>query len=969
MSDPLSVAASAAGLVSLGLTVVGGIAQYADALKGRTEELRSVNRRNEMLQRTIILIDGIKSRFQQLPQQPQQSSLDNVNKSIKACKAELLTLKRLVVELNGCPDPHSWKDKLKNTGKKMSYAFDRSKLEQLAMTLDHTIQTLQLALQALGLDSSRLQLDKLETIETTSTETASDVKKLQSDFASLNVPIRSLLPAVLDGLDQMEGRLSTSIEAVQMDEREGRLLAQQEFKRELVGFESRMVTLLESRRAPLFNHLVSKPAAYREFIEEMSNFQIVATTDRNGSPEDKRLTTLSRHQICCCRRGRRIEKREIRFGLFGIYRETDGRPHQTYCPLSQAELTAEWSAKSGVRFYGLVRLMKVVLNVSFDRTFGSGGNSINLGVPANTYDISGMSPLGFVKPSDCVDDFRVVQILLEAQTDISPAWMRDVAIDHGLVNTKPVPLRSARLAEAYECGPLTMAILADDAPKVVDLITRYPKALQEENLMGHTPLHFAARKPHMLVLILSTADYCTLSKGDPDKHTLLDHALEASQDFCRNRLSDLVDHSDCHCLKSFDMILEAALEFPGTLLSRNLPFLCRDMARVCGERALSNYAKYMRKSCDRLILDTLQALERVGINSSAASLIPLPRAYEAGIIETMHESGTEDSSLADRWHTFQRLYDFYQEMELTEVLFSQGFTQVDAFADNKLPLIACSYELQFGQWLIDHGADPYRHLYKASDTSGTDIRVGVVSAHYASFFLGHKMSNRSAGKYKPGGEAFARYFRSLSSREFTDQCSCACSNTGCTQFVYLLKGFSAWFAGRYPRNKLMRCGNNGLDGVSNTPSMPYGCHSFCLKHPLRSGAEEVRWRPFPGDTIEIQDEEKVLLQELELHVEEFENKFRRICKANKIASPSSPRITPQRPQRTEVHADCESSDDGWETEDSEAESDREVTDPFKQFWVQYWNVRMEEIRDQIGKKKLSEEERRAAEASGVVWDR
>lgn len=151
MSDPLSVAASAAGLVSLGLTVVGGIAQYADALKGRTEELRSVNRRNEMLQRTIILIDGIKSRFQQLPQQPQQSSLDNVNKSIKACKAELLTLKRLVVELNGCPDPHSWKDKLKNTGKKMSYAFDRSKLEQLAMTLDHTIQTLQLALQALGL--------------------------------------------------------------------------------------------------------------------------------------------------------------------------------------------------------------------------------------------------------------------------------------------------------------------------------------------------------------------------------------------------------------------------------------------------------------------------------------------------------------------------------------------------------------------------------------------------------------------------------------------------------------------------------------------------------------------------------------------------------------------------------------------------------------------------------------------------
>ncbi|KAK7990075.1 hypothetical protein PG989_010390 [Apiospora arundinis] len=152
MADPLSIAASAAGLVSLGLTVTGGVAKYADALKCRTEDLASVRQRNQSLRTTIRFIDGVKSQLQsQLSHQQSPTSLTAVDDSIKACKAELVKLESLMVELSGCSSTTSWRSKLKNTGKKLTYAFDRSKVDQLATRLDHTIQVLQLALDGLGL--------------------------------------------------------------------------------------------------------------------------------------------------------------------------------------------------------------------------------------------------------------------------------------------------------------------------------------------------------------------------------------------------------------------------------------------------------------------------------------------------------------------------------------------------------------------------------------------------------------------------------------------------------------------------------------------------------------------------------------------------------------------------------------------------------------------------------------------------
>ncbi|KAK8021800.1 hypothetical protein PG990_006938 [Apiospora arundinis] len=435
MADPLSIAASAAGLVSLGLTVTGGVAKYADALKCRTEDLASVRQRNQSLRTTIRFIDGAKSQLQsQLSHQQSPTSLTAVDDSIKACKAELAKLESLMVELSGCSSTSSWRSKLKNTGKRLTYAFDRSKVDQLATRLDHTIQVLQLALDGLGLDSSRVHIERLGAIQvtssqtstdvtkirsdvislqgnmnsiptqvqdgldrmeerlttsinTTSRETASDAKAIQSEIASLQVPIKSIATDIDHGFKSIEGRLMTSMQAFQTEGLEGRLLFRRDTEEACAGFESRVLARLKSHWAlndgpQLYHRLASKPVAFKELLDEVSEFQDLEPTPWDRRSRVKPLMSLRGSSLCVCRYRRKVKQKETNFGLISIYSKTDERSHEPCCPLAHAKVTKQQSSKSGIRFHGLVRLIKVVLDVSFNITTGAGGHSIS---PMFTY--------------------------------------------------------------------------------------------------------------------------------------------------------------------------------------------------------------------------------------------------------------------------------------------------------------------------------------------------------------------------------------------------------------------------------------------------------------------------------------------------------------------------------------------------------------------------------------------------------
>lgn len=145
MADPLSVAGLAAGVVSLGLQLTGGIANYLDAVKYRAKELSSAREHNESLRQIIAVLQSTVVKTQGSHPNSAQIVID----ALKPTETQLKSLEDLVDDLAGC-DTGTWRSKLSDKGRKLRYALDRSKIQQLAAQLLQTNATLSVALQVLG---------------------------------------------------------------------------------------------------------------------------------------------------------------------------------------------------------------------------------------------------------------------------------------------------------------------------------------------------------------------------------------------------------------------------------------------------------------------------------------------------------------------------------------------------------------------------------------------------------------------------------------------------------------------------------------------------------------------------------------------------------------------------------------------------------------------------------------------------
>lgn len=148
MVDPLSVAGLVTGVISLGLQTYQGISTYLDAVQCRDEEIASVRRKNDSLHRAL---SAIKVSMSRLKQQNQLSTL-TLTACHESCKAEIQALERFMAGILACDSiSPEWIKRVKLQVKKLNYAFDRPKIQQLETRLDQTISVLQLALQSLGM--------------------------------------------------------------------------------------------------------------------------------------------------------------------------------------------------------------------------------------------------------------------------------------------------------------------------------------------------------------------------------------------------------------------------------------------------------------------------------------------------------------------------------------------------------------------------------------------------------------------------------------------------------------------------------------------------------------------------------------------------------------------------------------------------------------------------------------------------
>ncbi|KAG5769221.1 hypothetical protein H9Q72_003493 [Fusarium xylarioides] len=138
MADPLSIASSVAGLVSLGLTLCGGLHNYFNAAKDRHRDIETASQNLNLLQSNILIIQSSTLKLGHR----HALSANGVNQGLANCESQLNTLQQTLLDLTRAEGLSDTKGKLKRQKLIVRYPFDQKKLLQLQDQLSKANATL-----------------------------------------------------------------------------------------------------------------------------------------------------------------------------------------------------------------------------------------------------------------------------------------------------------------------------------------------------------------------------------------------------------------------------------------------------------------------------------------------------------------------------------------------------------------------------------------------------------------------------------------------------------------------------------------------------------------------------------------------------------------------------------------------------------------------------------------------------------
>ncbi|KAK7990019.1 inclusion body clearance protein IML2 [Apiospora arundinis] len=107
---------------------------------------------------------------------------------------------------------------------------------------------------------------------------------------------------------------------------------------------------------------------------------------------------------------------------------------------------------------------------------------IVLGVPVNSYCLTGDSPLGRVRASNHSLFLSLYEISREAETELCAPWIESSYLRTGHIRRTESILEAFKkvpgIAEIYGCGPLSLAKLSTNATSWVIPLYIWPSSIQ-----------------------------------------------------------------------------------------------------------------------------------------------------------------------------------------------------------------------------------------------------------------------------------------------------------------------------------------------------------------------------------------------------------------------------------------------------------------------------------------------------------
>ncbi|TRX95690.1 hypothetical protein FHL15_003244 [Xylaria flabelliformis] len=313
MADPLSVTGVVLGVISLGLQVAGGLSDYLDAVRGRTEELNSAKQQAAEMKDLLLTIKDL---FPQVEKNwPAPAAL--VERHVKSCNMELSALHVLLSEISQpSPSSSSIRSRLAETTKKLVYPFDRSHICRLEERLAKVNNALQTALQVTELN-----------ISITSANQIRQVHDLVLSMSQTHVV-------------QTQSASSTAARAIPQE-----------------TANSGAVVSLDSIKTAI--SLASKPPSLlSSSIEILTHYNTAQA-------------------VCSCRQFRKTSYYRRSWGHFSFsYRASSTRRHLLDCPFSHVDGETQ-ATNLTIEYRGLKKLFQKAVALSLLNTQGAGGRSIS----------------------------------------------------------------------------------------------------------------------------------------------------------------------------------------------------------------------------------------------------------------------------------------------------------------------------------------------------------------------------------------------------------------------------------------------------------------------------------------------------------------------------------------------------------------------------------------------------------------
>jgi hypothetical protein len=168
MADPLSVAGSAVGVVSLGLTVCQSLISYYGSWRAYDEEISSVTRKAEGLKTTL---EALQNPLRKLESANAMEILE-VHKGILACAETLHKLRKTAEKCKAIRPPSAFKPNFQALGKRTLYPFRRDTLLWLKDTLEGLQNNLNTAILVLQLCDKNQNRNAKTSADTSQNRTA-----------------------------------------------------------------------------------------------------------------------------------------------------------------------------------------------------------------------------------------------------------------------------------------------------------------------------------------------------------------------------------------------------------------------------------------------------------------------------------------------------------------------------------------------------------------------------------------------------------------------------------------------------------------------------------------------------------------------------------------------------------------------------------------------------------------------------